>query len=200
MVTSPHTSRMLSSPTHCTDWSPHHSTGHHWRRTPHSSGTQCCWSLILLVWGRAGTELVLLSQSLAMSMWPRYLQQKASLSSVVVEFVLGSHLCEWGGKELRQWTRTGYVGISYWHNTDAPYLTISKGSTVALEATLENHVERALAMFSELASVCTVTRRDTLLLGCDVDINIHTAVHGAIGRLTSTCCSVFSWSTLWQLL
>ena len=37
-------------------------------------------------------------------------------------------------------------------------------------------MERALAMFSELASVCTVTRRDTLLLGCDVDINIHTAV------------------------
>ena len=37
-------------------------------------------------------------------------------------------------------------------------------------------MERALVMFSELASVCTVTRRDTLLLGCDVDINIHTAV------------------------
>ena len=195
MVTSPHTSCMLSSPTHCTDWSPRHSTGHHWRRTPHSSGTQCCWSLILLGWDRAGTELVLLSQSLAMSMWPRYLQQKASLSSVVVEFVLGSHLCERGWKEGSEHE----PGMLEYHNTDAPYLTISKGSTVALEATLENHVERALAMFSELVSVCTVTRRDTLLLGCDVDINIHTAVHGAIGRFTLTCCSVFSWSTLWQL-
>ena len=59
---------MLSSPTHCTGWSPRHSTGHHWRRIPHSSGTQCCWSLILLGWDRAGTELVLLSLSLAMSM------------------------------------------------------------------------------------------------------------------------------------
>ena len=114
MVTSPHTSRMLSSPTHCTDWSPRHSTGHHWRRTPHSSGTQCCWSLILIGWGRAGTELVLLSQSLAMSMWLRYLQQKASLSLVVVEFCSGQPSM-WAGVEGRQWTRAGYVGISkYW--------------------------------------------------------------------------------------
>ena len=37
-------------------------------------------------------------------------------------------------------------------------------------------MERVLAMFSELASVCTVTRRDTLLLGCDLDVNIYTTV------------------------
>ena len=98
MVTSPHTSRMLCSPTHCTGWSPRHSTGHHWRRNLHSSGTQCCWSLIPLGWDRTGTEPGLLSLSLAMSMWLRYLQQKASLSSVVVEFLLGSHLCERGGR------------------------------------------------------------------------------------------------------
>ena len=35
-----------------------------------------------------------------------------------------------------------------------------------LEATLENHIERALEMLAESASDSTVTRRDAVLLGC----------------------------------